>query len=317
MDAMRSFFFIALGFGAIWFFVLGKLKQNYLAAILGILILVDLWGVDKRFLNEKDYEKRKTEQPIVEKTPADEFILQDTDPHYRVYNTTQRLDQDALTSYYHKSIGGYHGAKMRRYQELIQYQIAKQNMEIFNMLNVKYFLIGDSVNNLYPQKNPEARGNAWFVKRFVVVENADAELDSLSRFNANQTCFIDKRFSNQLDDLTIVPDSTATIKLITYQPNKLVYTSTATASQLAVFSEVYYENGWNAYIDGVLTPHLRCNYVLRGLKIPKGNHTIEFKFEPKLVAIGETVSLVSSILLYGGIVVVAFGSFMNSRKQSK
>lgn len=304
MDAMRSLFFIVLAFVTLWLFINQKIKANYFAIALTLLVLIDLWGVDKRFLNDKDYEKRKKEQAVVEKTRADEIILQDKDPHYRVYNTTQRLDADALTSYYHKSIGGYHGAKMRRYQELIQYQISKQNIEIFNMLNVKYFIVGDSLNNLYPQQNPTARGNAWFVKKIVLVENADAEIDSLTGFDATQTCFIDKRFSEQLTGFNITPDTNASIKLTTYQPNKLVYQSNAQQPQLAVFSEIYYDKGWNAYVDGVLTPHMRCNYVLRALKVPAGQHQIEFKFEPKAVATGETISLVSSILLYGGALAV-------------
>jgi hypothetical protein len=315
MDALRSLFFIALAFGTIWLFVQGKLKTNYLAGILALLVLIDLWGVDKRFLNDSDYEKRKKDEVVVEKTTADEIILQDKDPHYRVYNTTQRLDQDATTSYYHKSIGGYHGAKMRRYQELIQYQMSQQNMEIFNMLNVKYFIVGDSLNNLYPQQNPTARGNAWFVKSMVLVDNADAELDSLTGFNALQTCYIDKRFVEQVKNLNITPDSSSSIKLTSYAPNKLVYQSESTSPQLAVFSEIYYDKGWNAYIDGVLTPHLRCNYVLRGLSVPAGKHQIEFKFEPATVKIGETISLVSSGLLFGGVLAYAIGLFLKKRKK--
>lgn len=316
MDALRSLFFVVLGFGVIWFYVQGKLKTNYLAGILLLLVLIDLWGVDKRFLNDSDFEKKKKEEVIVEKTPADEFILRDKDPHYRVYNTTQRLDQDALTSFYHKSIGGYHGAKLRRYQELIQYQISQQNMEIFNMLNVKYFIIGDSLNNLYPQQNTNARGNAWFVNKPVLVDGPDAELDSLTGFNAVQTCYIDKRFSDQLSGLTIVQDSTASIKLTSYAPNKLTYLSETSTPQLAVFSEIYYDKGWNAYIDGVLVPHLRCNYVLRGLRVPQGKHEITFKFEPAVVKTGETISLISSVLLCGGVLAYLLSYFIQKRKKT-
>jgi uncharacterized membrane protein YfhO len=315
MDALRSFMFIALAFGALWFFITDKIKQQYLALILGALILVDLWGVDKRYLNDKDYEKRKKTDAVVEKTQADEIILQDKDPHYRVYNTTQRLDQDALTSYYHKSIGGYHGAKMRRYQELIEFQIARNNMEMFNMLNVKYFIVGDSLNNFFPQINSNANGNAWFVSNMVWVNNADAEIDSLTNFNSKQTCFIDKRFSEQLNGFKIKADTTATIKLTKYQPNKLVYESNAANAQLAVFSEMYYDKGWNAYIDGNLAQHFRCNYVLRGMQIPAGKHTIEYRFEPQSVATGERITLVSSILLYGGALAVAIAAFLRRKKQ--
>ncbi len=316
MDALRSFMFIALAFGTIWLFIANKIKQEYLALILGALILVDLWGVDKRYLNDKDYETRKKTDAVVAKTSADEMILQDKDPHYRVYNTTQRLDQDALTSYYHKSIGGYHGAKMRRYQELIEFQIARNNMEMFNMLNVKYFIVGDSLNNLFPQLNPMANGNAWFVNNIVWVDNADAEIDSLTQFNSKQTCFIDKRFKEQLNGFNVQQDSTANIHLTKYQPNKLVYESNASTPQFAVFSEIYYDKGWNAYVDGNLVPHLRCDYVLRGMQIPSGKHTIEFRFEPAAVATGERITLISSILLYGGALAIAAAAFFRRKKET-
>lgn len=315
MDALRSLFFIALAFGTIWFFIIGKLKQQYFALILGILVLVDLWGVDKRYLNEKDYEKRKKTDAVIPMTRADEIILQDKDPHYRVYNTTQRLDQDASTSYYHKSIGGYHGAKMRRYQELIEHQMGQRNMEMFNMLNVKYFIIGDSLNNLFPQQNMEANGNAWFVKEYVMVENANAEIDSLTGFNSKQKAFIDKRYADQLNGLTISYDSASSIKLTKYQPNKLVYESNTSSPQLAVFSEIFYDKGWNAYVDGQPVPHFCTDYVLRGMKVPAGKHTIEFRFEPSAVAIGETVTLVSSIALYGGVLALAAAALIRRKKQ--
>lgn len=316
MDALRSFFFIALAFGAIWLFIAGKLKQQYFALVLGLLVLIDLWGVDKRYLNDKDYEKRKKTDAIIPMTRADELILQDKDPHYRVYNTTQRLDQDASTSYYHKSIGGYHGAKMRRYQELIEFQMSQRNMDVFNMLNVKYFIIGDSLNNLYPQQNFEANGNAWFVKEYVIVENANAEIDSLSTFNSKQKAFIDKRFADQLSGLALNGDTSATIRLTLYQPNKLVYESNTSSPQLAIFSEIYYDKGWNAYIDGQPAPHLRADYVLRGMKVPAGKHTIEFRFEPTTVAKGETITLVSSIALYGGVLALLAAVLLKRRKEA-
>ena len=325
MDALRSLLFIALAFGAIWIFVLGKIKQEILALILGVLVLVDLWGVDKRYLNDSDYEKRRKNNSVVDKTAADEFILQDKDPHYRVYNTTQRLDQDALTSYYHKSIGGYHGAKMRRYQEfldVIQQQtmatqslINPKSLELYNMLNVKYFIAADSANTLFAQQNTGANGNAWFVNKYTLVDNADAEIAALNNINSKQECFIDKRFAAEVEGLTLTADSSASIKLTSYQPNKLVYKSNANNAQLAVFSEVYYDKGWDAYIDGTLVPHFRCDYILRGLKVPAGQHEIVFKFEPKAVATGETVTLVSSALLYGGLLLVALMAFLKSNKK--
>jgi hypothetical protein len=316
MDAIRSLLLIGLSVGVIWIFIVGKINQLYLSIILTGLIVFDLWQVDKRFLNEKDYQvKKKVTQAIFPKTAADEIILQDKDPNYKVYNTTQNLTQDAMTSYYHKSIGGYHGAKLRRYQELIEFQIAKNNMEIFNMLNVKYFIVGDSANSLYPQLNPSACGNAWFVPQVALVDNADAEIDSLSNIDPKNTVFIDKRFANQLEGFIPHVDSSAAIKLKTYAPNKLIYESNTSSQQVAVFSEIYYEKGWNAYVDGVAQSHFRCNYVLRGMLVPAGKHTIEFKFEPRVIAIGEKISLVSSLLLYGGLLIIGGMGLIKMKKE--
>ncbi len=319
MDALRSLLFIGLTSGLIWFFALNKkLKKEYFIGALTVLILFDLWQVDKRYLNDKDFEvKKKNEADSFTKTQADELILQDKDPNYRVYNTTQRLDQDALTSYWHKSIGGYHGAKMRRYQELIEFQMSKGNNEIYNMLNVKYFIVGDSTGQVYPQRNPFANGNAWFVKNYLLVENADAELDSLTNFKSKETAVVDKRFADQLKGFTADGDSMAKITEISYVPNKLVYTSDAAKAQLAVFSEIYYDKGWNAYVDGKLTPYFRCDYVLRGLIIPAGKHNIEFKFEPEIVKTGENVALYSSILLYGGIISIGALVFIRRKKSEE
>lgn len=315
MDALRSLMFIVLAGALLWLYIKDKVKQPVLAAALGVLILIDLWGVDKRYLNDSDYEKRGKSEALIPKTQADEMILRDKDPHYRVYNTTQRLDQDAMTSYYHKSIGGYHGAKMRRYQELIEFQIARNNTEIFNMLNVKYFIFADSLNNLIPQLNQEANGNAWFVRSYKLVENADAEINGLTGLKTKETCILDKRFADQVNGLNIQFDSTNTIRLTHYQPNKLVYESNAASPQLAVFSEIFYDKGWNAFVDGNPVPHFRCDYVLRAMQVPAGKHTIEFRFEPEKVKQGETVTLVSSILLYGGALAILLASLIRKKKQ--
>lgn len=318
MDAFRSLALIGIAFGLIWFFITKKLKSEYLIGALTVLILFDLWQVDKRYLNDKDFEvKKKNEADSFAKTQADEAILQDKDPDYRVYNTTQRLDQDALTSYWHKSIGGYHGAKMRRYQELIEFQMSKGNQQVFNMLNVKYFIVGDSTGQVYPQQNPMANGHAWFVKNYVLVDNSDVEMDSLTNFNSKETAVIDKRYNDQFKDFKVADDSTATITLTSYAPNKLVYKTEAALPQMAVFSEIYYDKGWNAYVDGKLTPHFRCNYVLRGMIVPSGKHNIEFKFEPTVVKTGETIALYSSILLYGGILSIGGFVFIKRRKEGE
>jgi uncharacterized membrane protein YfhO len=164
--------------------------------------------------------------------------------------------------------------------------------------------VGDSANNLYPQRNDDACGNAWFVPAYTLVENADAEIDSLTNIKPKQNVYIDKRYADLLTGISNEFDSSSTIKLLSYAPNKLVYETQSNATGVAVFSEIYYEKGWNAYVDGKLTPHFCCDYILRGMVIPAGQHTVEFKFEPTVVAVGESISLVSSVLLYGGLMII-------------
>lgn len=315
-DAFRSLIFITASFALIWFFIAGKIKQPILITTLSLLVVIDLWGIDKRYLNDTDFEtKKKNADASFPKTQADEMILQDKDIHYRVYNTTQRLDQDAITSYWHKSIGGYHGAKMRRYQELIEHHLSRGNMEAFNMLNVKYFIVGDSSNQVFPQLNTEANGNAWFVRDIAWVNNSDEEIDTLHHINTKTTVVIDKRYEEQAKNLTPNVDSASSIKLLSYAPNKLVYEANSGADNLAVFSEIYYDKGWNATIDGQPAEYLRCDYVLRGMKIPAGKHTVEFVFKPQVVEQGEGISYIASIILYGGIIVAGGFSLIRKRKE--
>lgn len=316
MDALRSLFFIALTATTIWLAFNNKLKKEfvYVAAIL--IVTIDLWGVDKRYLNDRDFEKKKSEA-VVEKTPADEVILQDPDIHFRVYNNTTDFDKDALTAYYHKSLGGYHGAKMRRYQELIEWQLVRQNMECYNMLNAKYFIVRDSSGQQLVQRNPYANGNAWFVKDINWVANADAEIKALTGFNSKQTAVIDERFKSDLNGFTPVFDSTANIKLTAYKPNQLVYETNAISDQLAVFSEIYYDKGWKVSIDDQPATHLRANYVLRAMKVPAGKHTITFTFDPEVVKTGEGIAMASSIALYAGLLIALVLGFRNNKKHTE
>jgi hypothetical protein len=313
MDAFRSFALIAAACALIWFYYNKKIKQVIFVSVLGLLVLGDLWQVDKRYLNDSDFEKKKA-AALFEKTPADEEILKDTDPNYRIYNNTTDFDKDAITAYYHKTIGGYHGAKMRRFQELIEWQLAKNNMECYNMLNVKYIILGDSTGRKFVQRNYAANGNAWFVSNTKMVANADEEIKALTGFSSKQTAIIDKRFEGELANFKMNFDSTASIKFISYAPNKLVYESNTKTPQLAVFSEVYYDKGWNAYVDGKLVPHFRANYILRAMVIPEGKHNIEFKFEPTTVKKGQTIALASSITLYVGLILLIGFSLIKKPK---
>jgi hypothetical protein len=232
-----------------------------------------------------------------------------------VYNNTTDFDKDALTAYYHKTLGGYHGAKMRRYQELIEWQLAKNNMECYNMLNAKYFIVPDSSGNKFVQRNPFNNGNAWFVNELKWVATADDEITSLTSFKSKETAIINQKFKSELAGFTPNLDSSASIQLTKYQPNKLVYAFEAKSTQYAVFSEIYYDKGWNAYLDGNLVPHQQVNYVLRGMQIPAGNHTIEFRFEPKVIETGETIALASSITLYG-LLLAALGMGFRKKKEA-
>jgi hypothetical protein len=299
-DAWRSFIFIALTFGALWMFLKNKLQSKYVILIVGLLIMADMWTVNKRYLNDDHFaRKRKVEIPY-QVTAADQQILRDTDPNFRVFNQSVSTFNDASTSYFHKSIGGYHGAKLKRYQELIENHISKGNMAVLNMLNTKYFITPKG----QAQQNPAAMGNAWFVNTVNIVTNADAEIAALNGFNPSNTAIVDTRFSNQI--INNLDNTSANITLTEYKPNYLKYNSNSTIDGIAIFSEIYYDKGWNAYVDGKLSPHFRANYVLRGMQIPKGNHSIEFKFEPSIYKTGETISLASSIIL---LLLLAFVSF--------
>ena len=297
-DAIRSFFFITLGTILVYLYALGrKINQGILIAGLGVLMFVDLFFVNKRYINESNFESPRRLESFFAPSDADKFIMKDTDPHFRVINLTTNTFNDARTSYFHKSIGGYHGAKLKRYQELIEHQIAKNNLQVLNMLNTKYFIMKGKDNQPVVQINMDALGNAWFVAGYRLVNNADEEMEALSNFLPAETAIIDKRFATFLQGVTITHDSTAHIHLTEYQPNKLVYEYEASRPQLAVFSEIYYPYGWQAYIDGKPTPHFRANYVLRAMVVPEGKHTIEFRFEPVSYYTGEKIALAGSLLL--------------------
>ncbi len=307
-DAFRSFIFIILGAAAIWAFGKSKLKKNYAILIIGLLVLIDMWTVNKRYVNNDSFvNSSKIERPFPKST-VDEFILKDVDPNFRVLNLTVDPFADASTSYYHKSIGGYHGAKLRRYQELYDHQIkGKFNMSVLNMLNTKYIIQADENKRPSARPNMGFMGNAWFVEEIQLVNNADEELAALDNFDPGRTVVIDKRFSSYVEDYTPTYDSLAQITLIGYKPNHLQYQSNTQKDQLAVFSEIYYDKGWNVYVDDVLVPHFRVNYVLRAMIIPAGKHKIDFKFEPKVYKVGEKVSFASSLLLI--LLVLGFGFY--------
>ncbi|MFH1296663.1 MAG: YfhO family protein [Bacteroidota bacterium] len=314
LDSLRSFAFIVLTAATLCALLFSKLKKSYVYIILGLLILLDMFMISKRYLNNDSFtEKTKVENPF-SPTAADQQILQDKDPDFRVLNVSVNTFNDASTSYFHKSIGGYHGAKLRRYQELIENQISKNNMDVLNMLNTKYVIIAGEDRNPVAQRNYDALGNAWFVEDVNLVDNADQEMAALSHFTPADTAIVDKRFKNELQAFTPGRDSLSSIRLTSYAPNALAYEYETGKNGLAVFSEIYYPEGWNAYIDGEHTPHFRANYVLRAMVLPAGSHQLEFKFEPKVYLVGENISLISSITL---LVLIIILGLLEARKASK
>lgn len=300
-DLLRSGFFILLSAGVLWFFIKNKLTQNTTIILVGILMIFDLFFVDKKYVSGKDFvNAREVEVPFQE-TAADAQILKDTS-NYRVFEVGDLLG--ARTSYFHKSIGGYSAVRPRRMQELIDYQIAKNNMEVLNMLNVKYVIQKDTTGNSIPTQNPNTNGNAWFVNQVKVVSSADEEMKALDRLDSKNVAVVNQK-EFEIKNKRFTKDSSATIILNLYKPNHLKYTSNNGNEGLAVFSEIYYGKGWNAYVDGKLTPHIRVDYMLRALVIPAGKHTVEFKFEPQVIKTGSSIALFSSVgmllLLVGGI----------------
>jgi len=291
-DSLRSFVLISVSFGLLWLFLKNKLSQTKTIVVVAALILFDLVSVDLNYVNTTDFKRARSIEKPFKLNEADKQILEDTG-HYRVGNFAGNVMQDGRTSYFHQSIGGYHAAKMGRYQELFDYQIAKNNMEALHMLNTKYFIVG--ANQV--QVNPDANGNAWFVHGVIRVNSADEEMKTLDTLDTKQAAVVDVSSLNSAIPFPQEIDSTASIQLTKYDVTTLEYSSNSTIAQFAVFSEIYYKEGWNAYVDGEISPHYRVNYVLRGMLVPAGKHTIVFKFEPTVIKNGNTISITSYFLL--------------------
>ncbi len=326
-DALRSFFFIALAAVGLMLWQKKKIKTAIVWGMLGVLILADLWMVDKRYLNNDNFATRRDAAAYYQPTTADLEILKDSDLSYRVL-PLQNPWADSRASYFHQNLGGYHAAKLRRYQEMIDYHFSPEieqmiealqsqasDYEIFaglralNMMNARYIIY--DVNSP-PLINRFALGNAWFVNSYEMVQNADAELESLLSIDPAKTALIDRRFGEQLDGFHPVFDPLSSIGLTSYQPNHLTYSYRSATSQLALFSEIYYPKGWKAYIDGEPVPHFRANYVLRGMLLPAGQGTIDFKFEPQSFMLGNVVSRIGSLLLL--LLIAAYFLFENRNK---
>ena len=407
-DAIRSFGFILLAGVLLFLFMKGRLKPGLLIAGLGLFVLIDMWAINLRYLNREHFQPKRFMEVPFNPTTADQTILADPDPNFRVFNRTVSTFNDASTSYFHKSIGGYHGAKLRRYQEMIDYHLNANNFKLLDMLNMKY-IIREGGNGPVAIPNPDALGNAWFVEEIKWVDNPDQEYiyvgdaavirtlseralvfasgfpvkndtvsvnkpldlavasmpDSLVsmklvdyrlmegqrfvfghneadttggvvnirvpgavgrvlpqhfeaemvyRFNPEVTAVIDKKWKDIIMVDDILPDTTAMITLLSYKPNHLVYAARCNTDQVAVFSEIFYEKGWNAYLNGELVPHGRANWVLRAMVVPAGEHTIEFKFEPAVIRKSEPVAIGASVIV---LMLALGGVYFSLRKNEK
>lgn len=311
-DAWRSFFVILIGAVVLWMYGMGKLKAKVMISGLIVLCIADMWSVNKRYLYDDQFVEKVQQENSFKPTDTDKAILADKTLDFRVLNLAGNTFNENNTSYWHKSIGGYHAAKLRRYQEMIEEHISSEMNDVFkavsdaggdmtkvdpsgfpvlNMLNTRYFIFPLQGGQTMPMQNPYTMGNAWFVDEVQYVNNANEEIDALHHINPAKVAVIDKKFSEQVKQ-TAAPDSMSSIKLTAYEPNGLKYEVDSKTGGTVVFSEIYYP-GWQAYIDGVEAPLGRANYILRAMNVPAGKHVVEFKFDPKSLHATETVAFIA------------------------
>lgn len=314
-DLLRSFFFIALAAGAIWLYLKNKLKPTIVIAVIGIFSFIDVMAIDLKYMNADDFVTKEDYDNAFIPTAADNQILQDKS-FYRVLDLSQggigaAFNSGGHTAYFHKSIGGYHPAKLSIYQDLIDSQLYKfpNCLPVINMLNTKYIISQQG----QAQQNPMAAGNAWFVKTVQFEPDSKAVMKALDNFNPLETALAEDITKDILKNPGSF-DSTATIQMISNHNDTVTYKTKSSSEQLAVFSEVYYDKGWNVYIDGKKSPYAKVNYVLRGMMVPAGEHTIEYRFEPESHALGWTITSVTSFIMLSMLLVAIF---IEIRKRTK
>ncbi|MEM6320342.1 MAG: YfhO family protein [Bacteroidota bacterium] len=295
-DSFRSLAFILAAAGLIWAYVNDKLKSLYLILAVGVLTVLDLWMVGQRYLKAADFVTPNQVQANFQPRAVDTQILniEKSRGDYRVFDMSIDVFQSASTSYFHNTVGGYHPAKLQRYQDMIDYYIGQGNQGVLNMLNTKYFITQQG----QLQQNPNAYGTAWFVESIKKADSPQAEIDAVGTTDLqNEAIVLDSEFNSYIGSFD--PQKNGTIALTDYKPNHLTYNTNASSEQLAVFSEVWYgpDKGWDAYIDGQPADFVRANYILRAMKIPSGQHKVEFKFQPQSFIVGDTISMASSCLI--------------------
>lgn len=334
-DWMLSALVMAVAGGAVFFYQRKKLSVTTAVVLIGIVFTADMWRVSKRYLNEEAFVSERSYMAQFNPTPADQAILADNDPHFRVINVTRNPWTDGITCYHHENVGGHHAAKLQRYQDLIENELSTQlqllnqglrqsqqgvvldpsvarQMPVYNMLNTKYFIV-QAENPAGAALNPSACGNAWFVQDIRKANSADEEMQALSNFDPLTTAIVPNEYDEALYDYSFGRGQGANITLTELTPKYLKYTAQNSQDGLAVFSEVYYENGWKAFIDGEPTDIYRVNYTLRALKVPAGEHEIEMRFDPDSYRIGMNISMAGSVIF----LLFAAGMIFFYRKQQR
>lgn len=319
-DAWRSVIIIVIGAALLWVFSAKKIKAEWMVAGILVLCLVDMWSVNKRYLKDDDFTPKSARTQQFTKSQTDEIILQDSTKYYRVLNLATSTFNDGVTPYWHKCIGGYHAAKLRRYQDLIDVHLSKEmvamqqdiiqtqgemdsvntdGFKVLNMLNTKWVIMPAQGGATIPIENPYSQGNAWFVDELRFVNNADEEIDALANMDLHRQAVADKSFETVLNGVAVTPkDSLSNIALESYDSNILTYKVDAKKNELAVFSEIYYPKGWQISIDGKPAQMLRANYTLRALPIPEGQHTVVFKFDPTSIKVTDTIAFIALAIMF-------------------
>ncbi|CAM4104136.1 membrane protein YfhO [Pedobacter westerhofensis] len=303
-DAIRTVIFVAIGFGLIWALITKKMKADVVFGILAIVILFDMWQVDRRYLNNQNFVPKNTLTNHYQPRDVDTFIMADKDPDFRVFDTSIPTFTSADASYFHKTVGGAHSARLKRIQELIDHQFTKSvNQDVLDMLNTKYIITQDQQTGAYKmQRNETAAGNAWIVDKVQFVQNSDEEMKAISSFDPKKEAIVDIKYKSAMDTTRAgLGGPTSFIKLDSYGPDHMIYSYSAPRDVIAVFSEIYYDKGWKMLIDGKEKPYFRADYVLRAAQLESGNHKLEFVFHPTSYYTGEKISLAGSILLVLGL----------------
>ena len=315
-DSFRSLMFILLAAGTIWLFANNKIRKMWMIAALGVIVVADMWPVDKRFFNDTNFVSPKQIQGNFSVLPYEKAIMADTDPHFRVLNLATNTFNDSRTSYNLKSLGGYSAAKLRRYQDIIDVYLSRVNLDIVSMLNGKYIITKDDDGRATPMRNPGALGNAWYVSSLSLAETPNQECEALGKVDLSTTMVVGDDFKQYVDGFRPAAQGSS-IKLTGYAPDVLTYTSQSTADGTVVFSEIYYPYGWKAYIDGKPADIFRANYLLRAMNIPAGQHEIRMEFRPDSIRLGNTVSTLFIVIMYSTVLGLIIGTLVKRRQQRK